>query len=160
MLAAGLEARFGGAVDVLGAVAVAVVLVLGVFRVAAGAISVGDLVVVAQYARQMYRPLSDLAKQSTKVSRAMARAERVAEVLAADEVLEDRAGAFARGRARGEIELRASASPTSPGARCSRTSRCACRPARGSRWSARPGRASRPSARSSPASTTPTGARC
>jgi ATP-binding cassette subfamily B protein len=36
----------------------------------------------------------------------MARAERVAEVLGADEVLEDRPGAFASGRARGEIELR------------------------------------------------------
>ena len=81
-------------------------LVLGAFRVAAGAITVGDLVVIAQYARQMYRPLSDLAKQSTKVSRAMARAERVAEVLGADEVLEERPGAFARGRARGEVELR------------------------------------------------------
>jgi ABC-type multidrug transport system ATPase subunit len=87
-------------------VAVASVLVLGAIRVASGAISTGDLVVIAQYARRMYRPLSDLAKQGTRVSRAMARAERVAEVLGADEVLEDRPGAFASGRARGEIELR------------------------------------------------------
>jgi ATP-binding cassette subfamily B protein len=104
--AANIEARFGGAVDVLGSVAVAVVLVVGGLRAAAGAITVGDLVVIAQYARRMYRPLSDLAKQSTRVSRAMARAERVAEVLGADEVLEDRPGAYAEGRARGEVELR------------------------------------------------------
>jgi len=104
--AANVEAKFGGAVDVLGSVAVALVLVLGAFRTASGAISVGDLVVIAQYARRMYRPLSDLAKQSTKASRAMARAERVAEVLGADEVLEDRAGAYAAGRAEGEVELR------------------------------------------------------
>src|SRR3954468_3559618 len=104
--AANLEARFSGLVDVLGSVAVALVLVLGAFRTASGAISVGDLVVIAQYARRMYRPLSDLAKQSTKVSRAMARAERVAEVLGADEVLEDRAGAYAAGRAEGEVALR------------------------------------------------------
>jgi ABC-type multidrug transport system fused ATPase/permease subunit len=104
--AANLEARFGGAVDVLGSVALAVVLLVGSFRVASGALSIGALVVVAQYARRMYRPLSDLAKESTKVSRAMARAERVAEVLGADEVLEDRPGAFAEGRARGEVELR------------------------------------------------------
>jgi ATP-binding cassette, subfamily B, bacterial len=104
--AANLEARFGGAVDVLGSTAVALVLVLGAYRAASGAITVGDLVVIAQYARRMYRPLSDLAKQSTRVSRAMARAERVAEVLGADEVLEDRPGAYARGRAEGEVELR------------------------------------------------------
>src|SRR5919107_5545012 len=104
--AANLEAKFSGAVDVLGSVAVAVVLVLGAYRAASGAITVGDLVVIAQYARRMYRPLSDLAKQSTRVSRAMARAERVAEVLGADEVLEDRPGAFAAGRAEGDVELR------------------------------------------------------
>src|SRR4051794_38382873 len=104
--AANVEAKFGGAVDVLGSVAVALVLVLGAYRTASGAISVGDLVVIAQYARRMYRPLSDLAKQSTKASRAMARAERVAEVLGADEVLEDRAGAYAAGRAEGAVELR------------------------------------------------------
>src|SRR3954468_8235148 len=106
VIAANLEARFSGVVDVLGSVAVAGVLVLGAFRTAAGAISVGDLVVIAQYARRMYRPLSDLAKQSTRVSRNMARAERVAEVLGADEVLEDRPGAFAAGRAVGDVELR------------------------------------------------------
>jgi ATP-binding cassette subfamily B protein len=106
VIAANLEAKFSGVVDVLGAVAVAGVLVLGAFRTASGAISVGDLVVIAQYARRMYRPLSDLAKQSTRVSRNMARAERVAEVLGADEVLEDRPGAFAAGRAVGDVELR------------------------------------------------------
>src|SRR4051794_30593316 len=104
--AANIEAKFGGAVDVLGSVAVAVVLVLGAYRTASGAISVGALVVIAQYARRMYRPLSDLAKQSTRASRAMARAERVAEVLGADEVLEDRPGAYAEGRARGDVDLR------------------------------------------------------
>jgi ABC-type multidrug transport system fused ATPase/permease subunit len=104
--AANLEAKFSGLVDILGSVAVALVLILGAYRTASGAISVGDLVVIAQYARRMYRPLSDLAKQSTRVSRAMARAERVAEVLGADEVLEDRAGGYAQGRAKGEVELR------------------------------------------------------
>src|SRR3954468_7749976 len=91
--AANLEAKFSGVVDVLGSIAVALVLILGAFRTAAGAISVGDLVVIAQYARRMYRPLSDLAKQSTRVSRNMARAERVAEGVGADGGLRGRAGA-------------------------------------------------------------------
>ena len=82
-------------------------------------ISVGDLVVISQYARRMYRPLSDLAKQSTRVSRNMARAERVAEVLGADEVLEDRAGAFAEAARRARSSCATSSSSTSrpPGAR-------------------------------------------
>ena len=53
VLAASFEARFGGAVDVLCAVAIASVLVVGTLRLAAGAITIGELVVIAQYARMM-----------------------------------------------------------------------------------------------------------
>lgn len=102
---ASLEARFSGWVDVLGAVAVALVIVLGTVRVSSGAISAGAIVVFAQYARRLYRPLKDIAKHTAKISKAMARAERIAEVLATDEVLEDRPGAFASGRATGVVAL-------------------------------------------------------
>ncbi len=100
-----LEARFAGLVDVLGSVAMAVVIVLGAVRVSTGALSAGAIVVFAQYARKLYRPLKDIAKHTAKISKAMARAERIAEVLAADEVLEDRVGAHAHGRAVGVLEL-------------------------------------------------------
>ena len=100
-----LEARFAELVDVLGAVATALVLVLGVVRVSSGAISIGAIVVFAQYARRLYRPLKDIAKHSTKISRAMARAERIGDVLAADDVLPEPAGAPVPGRARGAVEL-------------------------------------------------------
>src|SRR3954449_2152829 len=105
MVAAGLEARFGGAVEVIGATTMAVVLVFGTYRVAAGAISPGALVVFVQYSRKVYQPLKDIAKQSSKVAKRMARADRVAEVLSADQVLEDRPGAVAGGRAAGEVAL-------------------------------------------------------
>jgi ABC-type multidrug transport system fused ATPase/permease subunit len=105
MVAAGLEARFGGAVEVIGATTMAVVLVLGTYRVAAGAISPGALVVFVQYSRKVYQPLKDIAKQSSKVAKRMARAERVAELLSADQVLEDRLDAVAGGRAAGRIAL-------------------------------------------------------
>jgi ATP-binding cassette, subfamily B, bacterial len=100
-----LEARFAGLVDVLGAVAMAVVIVLGAVRVSNGAISAGAIVVFAQYARKLYRPLKDIAKHSAKITKAMSRAERIAEVLAADDVLEDRPGTHAEGRAVGQLEL-------------------------------------------------------
>ena len=103
--AARIEGRFAGAVDVLGAVGAAAVLVVGVFRVASGAVSPGDLVVMASYARRVHRPLRDLARQAGRIARALVRAERVAEVLASDDVLEERPGAHDGARARGDLEV-------------------------------------------------------
>src|SRR4051795_10052432 len=105
MVAAGLEARFGGAVEVIGATTMAVVLVFGTYRVAAGAITPGALVVFVQYSRKVYQPLKDIAKQSSRVAKRMARADRVAELLSADQVLEDRPDAVAGARAAGEVAL-------------------------------------------------------
>src|SRR3954454_3463004 len=105
MVAAGLEARFGGAVEEIGATTMAVVLVFGTYRVAAGAITPGALVVFVQYSRKVYQPLKDIAKQSSKVAKRMARADRIAELLSADQVLEDRPRALARGRAAGQVAL-------------------------------------------------------
>jgi ATP-binding cassette, subfamily B, bacterial len=100
-----LEGRFTGLIDVLGAVGAALVILVGVLRVGAGALSPGDLVVFSSYTRRAYRPLRELARELGRVARAMVRVERIAEILAADDVLPERPGAFAGGRARGEIEL-------------------------------------------------------
>lgn len=98
-----IEGRFGRLIDVLGAVSAALVLVVGVFRVASGALSPGDLVVMVAYAKRVYRPLRDIARQSGRISRSMARADRIAEILAADDVLEERRDAHRGERARGEL---------------------------------------------------------
>ncbi len=103
--AATTESRFGGVIDVTGAAGWALVLVLGMFRVASGALSPGDLVVMSTYTRRLYKPLRDIAKEASRVARAMARAERVAEVLSAEELVEDRPGGYAGPRARGEVVL-------------------------------------------------------
>jgi ATP-binding cassette subfamily B protein len=103
--AARIEGRFAGAVDLLGALGAATVLVVGVFRVASGAVSPGDLVVMVSYARRIHRPMRDLARQAGRISRALVRAERVAEVLASDDVLKERPRAFRGPRARGDLEL-------------------------------------------------------
>lgn len=105
VVAATLDARFGGIVDVLGAATMAAVLAFGAISVSNGALTVGGLVIFLHYARRVYRPLRDLAKYATAASRSMARAERIADVLAADEVLEDRPGGYSGGRARGAIAL-------------------------------------------------------
>jgi ATP-binding cassette subfamily B protein len=103
--AARTEARFGGVVDVLGAVAGSLVLILGATRVASGALTAGDLVVFVSYASRTYRPLRDIARQAGKMTRALARADRIAEVLASDEALAEAPRALHRGRARGEVAL-------------------------------------------------------
>ena len=103
--AAATESRFGGVIDVTGAAGWALVLVLGMGRVATGALSPGDLVVMSSYTRRLYKPLRNIAKEANRIARAMARAERVAEVLGADELVEDRAGGHSGPRARGEVVL-------------------------------------------------------
>jgi len=103
--AARAEARFSAVVDVLGAFAATIVLVLGVFRVSSGALTAGSLVVFAAYAARTYKPLRDLARQSATVSRAAARADRIAELLATDDALRDRPGAYAGPRAAGAVEF-------------------------------------------------------
>jgi ATP-binding cassette subfamily B protein len=101
-----IEARFSGVVDVLGAVATALVLALGVLRVASGRLSPGDLVVFVSYTNRIYRPLRDIARQTGRAARAMARLDRIGEILASDEILWERPGAHGGGRARGDVELR------------------------------------------------------
>jgi ABC-type multidrug transport system fused ATPase/permease subunit len=104
-----VEARFGALVDVLGAVATALVLCLGVLSVADGRITPGDLVVVVSYTNKLYKPLKDIAKQASRAARALARLERIAEILASDMVLSDRPdgadGSAPVGRAAGTVEL-------------------------------------------------------
>jgi ATP-binding cassette subfamily B protein len=100
-----IESRFGRLIDLLGAGGTALVLVVGVLRVAAGALTPGDLVVMASYTRRVYKPLRDIARQASRASRAMARADRIAEILAADQVLDEPAHAFRGPRAAGSVEL-------------------------------------------------------
>ena len=101
-----VEARFGALVDVLGAVATALVLGLGVLSVADGRISPGDLVVVVAYTNKLYKPLKDIAKQSSRAARDLARLERIAEILSSDMVLADGTdGSTPDHRAAGTIDL-------------------------------------------------------
>jgi ATP-binding cassette subfamily B protein len=100
-----IQGRFSRVVDVIGSVGTAAVLVVGVFRVSSGALGPGELVVMVSYASRVYRPLRDIARQVGRIARSMARAERITEILAADDVLEERPGAYDGPPARGELEL-------------------------------------------------------
>ena len=102
-----LEARFGGLVDMIGAVSTALMLGVGVYSVAQGRITAGTLVVFVAYSGKLYKPLRDIARQTTRWARTMARLERIGEILRCDEVLEEHGAPTARTmrRASGEISL-------------------------------------------------------
>ena len=100
-----LQARFDGLVGVLVGVGTVAVVVAGVRRVSAGALTAGDLVVFASYASRANTPMRRVAREATRVARTMARADRVAEILSADDMLVERPGAYSGPRATGAVEL-------------------------------------------------------
>jgi ATP-binding cassette subfamily B protein/subfamily B ATP-binding cassette protein MsbA len=106
MQLARLQARFDGAVGTINAIGMALVIVVGVLRGAAGALSAGDLVVLVNYARKASSPLGSIAKEATKVASDMASAERIADILSTDEIVPERPNAYRGEPARGEVELR------------------------------------------------------
>lgn len=76
-LAAGLERS----VDVLIAVATALVLGYGAVLVQRGSLSPGDLLVFLAYLKYAFRPMQDFAKYSARIAKATAAGERVLDVL-------------------------------------------------------------------------------
>jgi ATP-binding cassette subfamily B protein/subfamily B ATP-binding cassette protein MsbA len=63
----------------------------------------GELVLVMSYLTSMYKPLRNLAKLSTELSKAAAAADRIGEVLEIDPDIEDRPDAIEAGDLRGDI---------------------------------------------------------
>jgi ATP-binding cassette, subfamily B, bacterial len=74
-----------------------------VLRVTHGQLSAGDLIVFVSYTRKASSPMRSFAREAAKLTAALARADRVAEILTADEILED--GSYRGPRATGEITL-------------------------------------------------------
>ena len=70
-----------------------------------GELSVGDLIVFVSYTRKASSPLRSFAREATKLAAAMARAERIAELLSTDDVIEERPNAYHGPRAQGEIAI-------------------------------------------------------
>jgi ABC-type multidrug transport system fused ATPase/permease subunit len=99
--------RFSSMVDILGGVVTAVVLGFGVQRVMAHAITPGTLIVFVSYVRSLYKSLKVAAKHMTRLTKAGAQVERVAELLDVEEGVTDRPGARPAPPIQGTIEFRA-----------------------------------------------------
>ncbi len=89
-----VDARWTPVADVLLAVGSALVLVVGGMYVLNGSMTIGELLVVTAYLRNLYSPVRGLTRLSAVLAKAGASASRVREVLECDEAVTDRAGAW------------------------------------------------------------------
>jgi ATP-binding cassette subfamily B protein len=81
------------------------VAVIGGYRVASGAMTLGDVQAFIQYSRQFTMPLTQIAAQANLLQSGLASAERVFEFLAADEESADSVVAFPARAAAGRVEF-------------------------------------------------------
>ncbi len=100
-----LEGRYAGLLDFTGSISAGLVLAFGAWQVSKGHLSIGQLTVVVVYARRVYRPLRNIAREASRVSKSLARADRVAEILVADDVLPDASHGLEGPPATGEVQL-------------------------------------------------------
>jgi ATP-binding cassette subfamily B protein len=81
------------------------VAVVGGVRVATGALSLGDVQAFIQYSRQFTQPLTQVASMANLMQSGVASAERVFELLDAEEEVPDAADATVPGTRRGRVEF-------------------------------------------------------
>lgn len=101
-LASGMLLR----VEILVSAGIALVLLLGTHRVAAGIVSPGDLVLFVTYAAALYRPFFRFARQTTRMGTTVASADRLRKIMLLKPEIVDRPDAVVAGPLRGEIEFR------------------------------------------------------
>jgi subfamily B ATP-binding cassette protein MsbA len=101
----GLQATLNPAVDLIVAAGTIAVLWFGAHRVLSGEMTIGLLLVFLAYISQLYRPMRNLSKLSSILSRGQASAERVREVLAVDVAIKERPNAVHAGALRGRVAL-------------------------------------------------------
>ncbi|HKE89761.1 MAG TPA: ABC transporter ATP-binding protein, partial [Gemmatimonadales bacterium] len=91
-------ARLGAAAsrssEQITAIGTAAAVLLGALLVLRGSMLPGALVLVVSYLNSLYRPMKNLAELSTDLSKAMASAERISEVLDIEPEITDRPGAI------------------------------------------------------------------
>jgi ATP-binding cassette subfamily B protein len=98
-----LAAKLERSVDVMTAIATALVLWRGAALVVAGRLTPGDLIVFLRYLQTAFRPVRDFAKYTGRLAKASAAAERVLDVLEREPDVRDLPGAVEAPRLRGEI---------------------------------------------------------
>ena len=100
-----LSAQLERTVDVLTAVATALVLAVGARLVLAARLTPGELLVFLSYLKSAYKPMQDVAKYTGRIAKAMAAGERIADLLEEQPEVQDAPGARAAPALRGAVTL-------------------------------------------------------
>lgn len=100
-----MEAAATRLVEIVSALGTAVVVLVGCLQVFDGRMSPGDVLVFAAYIGQMYQPIRQIARLSTRFSRAAVSIERISEILDTVPEIQDRPNAIVPSQVRGEIEF-------------------------------------------------------
>jgi ABC-type multidrug transport system fused ATPase/permease subunit len=100
-----LEASFSRLVEIIAALGMALVLWFGVRRAMAHELSAGDLLIFVSYMRQLYRPVRDAARLSTRTAKALASAQRVIDVLEIEAPVDDDPSALSASGIKGDIRF-------------------------------------------------------
>jgi len=98
-------AVFFPAVEVIGAVAIALILWYGGGGILAGTMTFGVVVAFIQYAERFYQPVRDLSEKYNMIMSAMVASERIFELLDTKPALPEPAAPRAVDRLRGEVEF-------------------------------------------------------
>ncbi|HWR97952.1 MAG TPA: ABC transporter ATP-binding protein [Candidatus Methanoperedens sp.] len=99
-------AIFFPVVEIIGAVAIALLLGYGGAQILAGALSFGGLVAFLEYVQRFYKPVQDLAEKFNILQSAMAAAERIFAVLDTAPAIVDPPRPLPLTRSRGRVEFR------------------------------------------------------
>jgi ATP-binding cassette, subfamily B, multidrug efflux pump len=99
-------ALFWPAVDIIGSIALGMVIWFGGLRAMTGVVTLGVLVAFIQYARQFFEPIRNLSDQYNTLLNAMAGAERIFGLLDQDQALKEAERPVEVDRLRGRIEFR------------------------------------------------------
>ena len=99
------HAVFFPVMELIGAVAIALIIWHGGAGVIKGALTVGGLVAFIQYTQRFFRPITDLSEKYNTMQSAMSSAERIFDLLDTGPEPEDSGEAVRLGEARGEVEF-------------------------------------------------------
>ena len=91
--------------EIITAIGTAAAVLAGALLVLRGAMLPGALVLVVSYLNSLYKPMKSLASLSTDLSKAMASAERISDVLDVEPEITDRPGAVEARMLKGTIEF-------------------------------------------------------
>lgn len=84
-----MEAAATRSVEIISAVSTSTVVLFGALQVINGVLTPGELLVFTGYLNSMYKPVRNLAKLSTRFSKAAVGAERIAEILKIEPEIQD-----------------------------------------------------------------------